>query len=80
MNDEPAFPTHATLNNCYNGAPGVGVVGGLTKREYFAAMAMPHMLDGVFNVHGATTESMIERAAELSVRGADALIAALEKK
>ena len=48
-----------------------GVPEGLTKREYFAAMAMSGIL--------ATDEYAIEDAAERAVRQADALIIELNK-
>lgn len=53
--------------------------GGLTKREYFAAMALQGLLahDPVVSIHGE--ESLGERMANWSVVYADALIEALNK-
>jgi hypothetical protein len=50
-----------------------GVWGGLTKREYFAAMAM----QGVCASHNAVTANEV---AKWSVKAADALIEALNKQ
>jgi hypothetical protein len=63
--DEPAFPIANSQND------------GLTKREFFAAMAMQgiarDLLDDVTNWR-------IEKMAKCAVEYADALIAALERK
>jgi hypothetical protein len=47
---------------------------GLTKREHFAAMAM----QGVYA--GGTNEATYDGIAEMAVKAADALLAALEAK
>jgi len=65
--DEPAFPSMGTY-----GKDGVtGPMYGLTKREYFAAMALQGFLAASWNHDGT---------AEKAVRHADLLLAALERK
>jgi len=59
--DEPAFPTDAKV-----------LRRGLTKREYFASVALSGMM-----ANGDWTE---REAAVIAVDCADALIAALERK
>jgi hypothetical protein len=66
--DEPAFPTHP------NKLPGHFSKDGLTKREYFAAMAMMGILAN------STNSGRISHSALDSVEAADALLAALERK
>lgn len=68
MKDEPAFPRVVinTLDKEYHEP-----YQGLTKREYFAAMAMQGLL-----AHSAYSNG-IEDAADLAVQGADALIESL---
>ena len=61
--NDPAFPTdHAWESNR-----------GLTKREYFAAMAMQGLADT-----DSSTYQGVERISKLSVALADSLIKALE--
>lgn len=62
--NQPAFPEVLSTDS-----GNIKTVGGLTKREYFAAMCMSSLCQSI----GATT------AAEYSVRYADALIAELSK-
>jgi hypothetical protein len=66
--DEPAFPTHP------NKLPGHFSKDGLTKREYFAAMAMQGLLAN------STSSGHIRSCALDSVDAADALLLALERK
>ena len=76
--DEPAFPHMGTY-----GIDGVkGPNYGLTKREYFAAMAMMGMLAAVEREHGdgITEEQTYKIAAGRSAWYADVLAAALERK
>lgn len=68
--DEPAFPTAGIQNN-EESLP----VGGLTKREYFAAMAM----HGIIQNPGSGSVS-ISGIARDALRQADALLAELEKE
>lgn len=65
--NEPAFPTAGIQNN-EESLP----VGGLTKREYFAALAM----QGLLALEGYSFQG----AAKDAVTAADALIAELEKE
>ncbi len=67
--DAPAFPQFQPDN-----VPGVGWFG-LTKREYFAAMAMQGLSAHAY----ATGESSAKVIAAWAVKQADALIAALNK-
>jgi len=64
--DEPAFPTDAKV-----------LRRGLTKREYFAAMAMQGIARDWSN---DVTNWRIEKMAKCAVEYADALLAALERK
>lgn len=74
MKDEPAFPTLDLSKNRVTGETVLfQTVGGLTKREYFTAMAMQGLVAQCFT----TYES---EASRMAVLHADALIAALEKK
>lgn len=90
--DEPAFPS--VYRNIGHNVREMITDGGLTKREYFAGMAMQGMLannDGVnrvwkaakeLNPHdlqGAATREVERHLAEKSVECADALLAELEK-
>lgn len=54
---------------------------GLTKREYFAAKALPQVIAVQFELGkmGETTGLGVEESAEKAVEYADALIAALNK-
>lgn len=74
---DPAFPSHEASNtDPRNQISG----GGLTKREYAAIAAMQGLLAGTKNVPGKTEEDTAKDYGELSVKLADALLAALEKK
>ena len=64
--DEPAFPAYTGNKENW--------VFGLTKREYFAAMAMQGLLAN------STSSGHIRSCALDSVDAADALIEALERK
>lgn len=92
MIDETAFPTHEIVRTTAYGQPleELGLTGGLTKRELFAAMAMQGMFSGGViamhkNDHGYTfagnkkkaSDKRIAQATE-AVLYADALIKALE--
>lgn len=67
--DEPAFPM-------FSGQPGdFHTQYGITVREYFAAKAMQGLISK-YEFPGSQTENI----AELSVKQADALIAALNSK
>ena len=68
--DEPAFPIITPLGSVIHD-------GGLTKREYFAAMAMQGMLAG-HDYPFALDE--IAEASDLCVAYADGLLRALERK
>jgi hypothetical protein len=63
------FPVHVDVNNLKDHV----IYKGLTKREYFAAMAMQGMLSGSQFIDNG------ERFAKLAVQAADALIAELNK-
>jgi hypothetical protein len=66
--DEPAFPIANSQNN------------GLTKREYFAAQALPAVI-AKCNPHECLAgETMAQMFARRSVEVADALAQALERK
>jgi hypothetical protein len=65
--DEPAFPVEAS----YTASPG------LTKREFFAAMAMQGIARDWSN---DVTNWRIEKMAKCAVEYADALLAALKRK
>ena len=66
MSANPTTPSNAIIRDQPFGI-------GLTKREYFAAMAMQAILTG-------TSLSLSQKVvAELSVENADALLEALEK-
>lgn len=70
--NELAFPHHAVWDN---DKPEIGWIdGGLTKREYFAAMAMQGFLTIVDKNFNA------KELAEPSVKMADALIEALNQQ
>jgi len=53
---------------------------GLTKREYFASMAMQGMLSNSGMIDGELTESGAEWIAKHSVMQADSLLRELEKE
>lgn len=77
--NEPAFPrVDATTEKMTGNQVDFHVTGGLTKREYFAAMAMQGYLskfgDDIGNVQNRTTSIY-----EASVKVADGLLAELAK-
>jgi hypothetical protein len=78
--NEAAFPAHGWSSN-----PEVlerlKTQGGLTKREYFAAMAMQGMAAGdAWNQNfGVTNPEWLKNVAEVAVAAADALIAELNR-
>lgn len=75
--EEPAFPTHSVWDN---DKPEIGWIdGGLTKREYFAAMAMQGLLASR-KEWVSDGRSNFEIAASLSLKYADALLAELNKE
>ncbi len=82
MKDDPAFPNYRPEQI----SPGIVQTfcrGGLTKREYFAAMAMQGLLSANEPLVGITErdkgKTVGELAAMAAVGCADALIAELEK-
>lgn len=78
--NEPAFPVTQTKHNKASHAPdyfNVHSVGGLTKRELLAAVAMQGMLASETE---ASNYGHIGFLAESAVKRADALLAALAKK
>ena len=73
LSNEPAFAHSATVIS--KAGARMRVIGGLTKREYFAAKAMQGAMVG------ADIDSLsVEGAAFVAVKLADALIAELEKE
>lgn len=77
--DEPAFPVTKVVEQRRNGDPmeDLMLVGGLSKREYFAAMAMQGL---AVTWHQTSDNWTPDKQAELALKMADALIAELEKK
>ncbi len=74
--NEPAFPVVTTEINA-NDVPYVYSAGGMTKREYYAGLAMQAI------VTGAVTRACPSHEwadVQIAVKIADALLAALEKK
>lgn len=71
VGSEPAFPTHEVWEEDKSDIKWIS--GGLTKREYFAAMAMQGMLAnmGIPNIREKLTKAIVDCA--------DALIKELEK-
>lgn len=69
---EPAFPTAQPDRLSQHHDPEFVVQGGLTKREYFAALALQGLL-----ANSANTVNSFEMDAENSVLAADKLIEAL---
>jgi len=73
MKTEPdgrAFPTPISTSTHYHG---------LTKREYFAAMAMPAFINASIDLAKVGVETTIGKTMTDSVLAADALIAALNE-
>ena len=52
---------------------------GITKREYFAAMALQGICASPIDPGAGTVEQIIQGDAEMAVRMADAVLAELEK-
>lgn len=69
--NDTAYPSAAISNYEETNA-----VGGLTKREYFAAMAM----QGILSNEGILIQEMMEINCSDAVKYADALIAELNRK
>jgi len=86
MKNEPAFPQHRVQkSNLDKDTIHYDLVGGLTKREYFAAAALQGMLSNgdlsdVFNENNTPAEEVPKLVAECSIEIADALIEKLEEK
>lgn len=72
--EQPAFPEPFSTYNPKDGGIEHRSVSGLTKREYFAAMAMQGLL-ACPDVNGSQSELAID-----SIDFADALLSALEEK
>lgn len=77
--NEPAFPVIKTEwpNSNYHKTYSVG---GLTKREYFAAMLFQQFLSGAVLPPGFDASEQLSFAAERAIEAADAIIAELEKQ
>jgi hypothetical protein len=73
--NEPAFPV--TVTELWSAGTAGNTPDGLTKREYFAVMAMQGMLASLNGFD--RSESFCAYVAEGAVAQADALIAELEK-
>jgi hypothetical protein len=71
---QPAFPVFVTQEDENGEVTKVGSEGGLTKREFFAAQALPALIRCNYTVGSP------EEITATAVRYADALIAELEKK
>lgn len=78
--NEPAFPIHELVTNALRDSDPADArwFSGLTKREYFAALAMQGALAGEGEDSGIFPD--VQTLANFSVRCADALLAELEKK
>ena len=70
---DPAFTTSEIIE--FNSGPALGTIGGLTKREYFAGLAMQSVMKKI-----KKQEGWMKIGAIHSVQMADALIAALNKE
>lgn len=83
--NEPAFPRHyGTMTDCEKKAANRENLWtpGLTKREYFAAMAMQGLLSNPITkelVEDCFGLEVPRRVAELALHAADALLAELER-
>jgi len=73
--DQPAFPDRLTTYSA-EGHLRTQFRPGLTRREWFAGLAM----QGAVSIEYATNRAAIEGIAEMSVQYADALIAELAKE
>lgn len=78
--NEPVFPFHSLAHTDAN-APHAYIGGGLSKREYFAAMAMQGVVHSwqQMGVDPTIEKRMANQIASRAVEFADALIAELEK-
>lgn len=79
--DMPAMPTRDAIEDCGpDGSQGPHMVevsyGGLTKREYLAAMALPRI---DVHIDDGKLDGVAQQAAKMAVETADALLAELEK-
>jgi len=83
--NDPKYPVSEPTRCLENGRDDMSscvLAGGLTKREYFAAMVLqgvwanPHPLPVM---EGMETKTILEKIAAVSVRQADLLIAELNK-
>jgi hypothetical protein len=70
ISDQQAFPA------TYSGENGITSSGGLTKREYYAGLAMHGMISAMDGFDA--TPGFMEHLAVSAVKQADALIKALE--
>ena len=73
MKDQPAFPSE----NNHISPEGMMPDKGLTKREYFAGLAMAALVEYPFKENGKT---VFRTCAESSIEYADALIKELEQE
>lgn len=91
MRDEPVFPAKGQIRKCdKDGIPTGEIWGlGLTKREYFAALAMQGIISNqeelkhsieVADNSGKLGEMWWDVVADYAIKYADALIAELEKQ
>jgi hypothetical protein len=78
--NDPAYSTSEVVE--FNSGPALAKMGGLTKREYFAAMAMQADIGGLGSKAscGKDYAKSMPLICELAVGWADALIAALNKQ
>jgi hypothetical protein len=82
MKNEPVFPTTRIGQLVYptHTKDEIGQFGGLTKREYFAGLAMSNLCNTFFDDNEFLLHGPIETGvAKYAVAYADALIAELEK-
>lgn len=75
MKNESAFPVHDSSKTPKN-SPHAYLAGGLSKREYFAAVC----LQGFISTLTINRDDHAELLSQTSVKYADALIAELERK
>ena len=73
---QPVFPNEERTSQ-FADVPNSMMTGGLTKREYFAGLALQGILA---NAGGWLDEDIAEKQAKIAVDCADALIEALNKK
>lgn len=75
--DQPAYPVTEETTDRIDA--GIAIYTGLTKREYFAAMAMQGLLSNPSIIH-IHQKGAIDWIAEHSILQADALLNQLEKE